>query len=176
MVRWGERAKIARSVDANEPRAIASTVMVIYHVPGCSILSMATVGNAGERTRSINVLVVDDEPQMAELVGTYLERTDDGLNVATATSASEGLDALSDSFDCVISDYHMPQMNGLAFLERVGEQVPDAVRILYTSDDDTELMISARDNGIDYVHKEVSTEQYAAMATHIRRRTTVERR
>src|SRR6056297_3544045 len=103
---------------------------------------MATVGDAGGRTRSIDVLVVDDEPQMADLVGTYLERTDDGLDVVTATSASEGLDALDDALDCVISDYHMPQMDGLAFLDRVGDRLPDAVRILYTSDDDAELMIS----------------------------------
>lgn len=137
---------------------------------------MATVGDASGGTCSIDVLVVDDEPQMADLVGTYLERTDDGLDVATATSASDGLDALDDSVDCVISDYHMPQMDGLAFLDRVGDHVPDAVRILYTSDDDTDLMIAARDAGVDYVHKEVSTEQYAAMATHIRRRATVESR
>jgi len=137
---------------------------------------MATVGDAGGRTRTIDVLVVDDEPQMADLVGTYLERTDDDLDVATATSASEGLDVLDDTIDCVISDYHMPQMDGLAFLDRVGNHVSDAVRILYTSDDDTDLMIAARDAGVDYVHKEVSTEQYAAMATHIRRRTTVESR
>jgi len=137
---------------------------------------MATVGDAGGRTRSIDVLVVDDEPQMADLVGTYLERTDDDLDVATATSASDALDALDDSVDCVISDYHMPRMDGLAFLDRVGNHVSDAVRILYTSDDDTDLMIAARDAGVDYVHKEVSTEQYAAMATHIRRRTTVESR
>jgi CheY-like chemotaxis protein len=131
---------------------------------------MATVGDAGGRTRSIDVLVVDDEPQMADLVGTYLERTDDALDVVTATSASEGLAALDETLDCVISDYHMPQMDGLAFLDRVGDRLLDAVRILYTSDDDAQLMISARDKGIDYVHKEVSTEQYAAMAAHIRRR------
>ena len=133
---------------------------------------MATVGDAGGHTREIAVLVVDDEPQMAELVGTYLERTDDALDVVTATSASDGLEALDDRLDCVVSDYHMPQMDGLTFLERVGEIVPEAVRILYTSDDDAELMIEARDADIDYVHKQVSTEQYAAMATHIRRRTT----
>jgi DNA-binding NtrC family response regulator len=135
---------------------------------------MATVGDAGGHARVIEVLVVDDEPQMAELVGTYLERTDEHLDVATATSASDGLDVLDERFDCVVSDYHMPQMDGLTFLKRVGEVVPEAVRILYTSDDDAELMIEARDADVDYVHKQVSTEQYAAMATHIRRRTTAD--
>jgi len=149
--------------------------MVIYDAPDCTLEAMATVGDAGGRTRSIDVLVVDDEPQMADLVGTYLERTDDALDVVTATSASEGLAALDETFDCVISDYHMPQMNGLAFLDRVGDRLPDAVRILYTSDDDAQLMISARDEGIDYVHKEISTEQYAAMAAHIRRRAAPDR-
>jgi len=137
---------------------------------------MATVGDGGGCTEVIDVLVVDDEPQLAEMIGIYLERTDETLDVATATSASEGLATLDESVDCVISDYHMPQMDGLAFLDRVSERVPDAVRILYTSDDDIDLMIAARDAGIDYVHKEVSTAQYAAMATHIRRRATVTRR
>ncbi|WP_018257445.1 response regulator [Halomicrobium katesii] len=135
---------------------------------------MASVGDGGGNARAIDVLVVDDEPQMAELVGTYLERTGDDLQVATATSVGQGLDALDDRFDCVVSDYHMPQMDGLTFLERVRERVPDAVRILYTSDGDAELMIEARDAEVDYVHKQVSTKQYAAMATHIRRRTAAD--
>lgn len=137
---------------------------------------MATVGSPGGRDQPLDVLVVDDEPQMADLVGTYLERADESLSVSSATSASDGLDELAPRHDCVISDYHMPQMDGIAFLERVAETVPDAVRILYTSDDDVSVMVAARDAGIDYVHKEVSTSQYEAMVTHIRRRAAIERR
>jgi DNA-binding response OmpR family regulator len=135
---------------------------------------MVTVGNSGGQTKPLDILVVDDEPQMADLVGTYLERTDESLQVSTATSANEGLEELDDEVDCVISDYHMPQMDGLRFLDRVGERVPDTVRILYTSDDDPDVMVAARETGADYVHKEVSTEQYAAMAAHIRRRAAAE--
>ena len=135
---------------------------------------MAAVGNAGGEGTSLDILVVDDEPQMADLVGTYLERTDEILQVSTATGASEGLEKLDDDVDCVISDYHMPQMDGIRFLDRVADRAPDAVRILYTSDDDADVMVAARETGADYVHKEVSAEQYAAMAAHIRRRVGVD--
>ncbi|RKS76013.1 response regulator receiver domain-containing protein [Haloarcula quadrata] len=82
---------------------------------------------------SISVLHVDDEPDFAELAADMLEREDDRFTVATATSASEGLERLAaDDFDCIVSDYDMPGQNGIEFLEQVRDEFPDLPFILYT--------------------------------------------
>ena len=44
---------------------------------------------------SINVLHVDDEPDLTEMAATFLKREDERFEVDTATSASEGLDRLN---------------------------------------------------------------------------------
>jgi DNA-binding response OmpR family regulator len=57
------------------------------------------------------ILVVDDEPQMCEMIKAMLEH--DMHTVLTATSASAALDLLDrETFDVMITDYLMPGMKG----------------------------------------------------------------
>jgi len=61
--------------------------------------------------RRKRILVVDDEPQMCDLVKAMLEL--DSHVVFTATSASAALDILDkENFDIIITDYLMPGMKG----------------------------------------------------------------
>ena len=61
--------------------------------------------------RRKRILVVDDEPQMCELVKAMLEH--DTHTVLTATSASRALELLeTEAFDLMITDYLMPGMKG----------------------------------------------------------------
>lgn len=54
---------------------------------------------------SISVLCVDDEPGLADLTATFLERFDGDLATSTAESAQEGLDHLDGNHvDCVVSE------------------------------------------------------------------------
>ena len=63
-------------------------------------------------------LVVDDAPDVAEMVGMMMRVA--GYEVETALSAPEALElARSDRFDVVISDIGMPVMNGYEFAERL---------------------------------------------------------
>ena len=69
------------------------------------------------------ILHVDDEPGFADMTATFLEREDDRLDVQAATSAAAGLEILADTdVDCVVSDYDMPDRNGIQFLETVREE------------------------------------------------------
>ena len=43
-------------------------------------------------TEGMSVLMVDDEPAVADLAGTYLERIDDRLDVTTETSVDAALE------------------------------------------------------------------------------------
>ncbi|PAU82581.1 HTR-like protein [Halorubrum salipaludis] len=118
---------------------------------------------------AIRVLHVDDDPQLAELAATYLEREDDRIDVETATNASEGLDRVGDGdVDCVVSDYDMPGNNGIEFLEAVREDRPELPFILYTGKGSEEVASDAIASGVtDYLQKESGTGQYAVLANRI---------
>nr|WP_324665794.1 response regulator [Haloarcula sp. CK38] len=118
----------------------------------------------------VHVLHVDDEPGFADIAADFLEREDNRLVVETAASASEGLDRLADEdFDCIISDYDMPEQNGLEFLETVREMAPDLPFILFTGKGSEEVAGDAISAGVtDYLQKERGTDQYAVLANRIR--------
>jgi CheY-like chemotaxis protein len=63
------------------------------------------------KTRQLSVLVVDDEPEVAELLADIL--TADGHRVAIAGSGTEALDKIGQTeFDIVLSDLRMPNLDG----------------------------------------------------------------
>ena len=64
-----------------------------------------------ELGRSLNVLVVDDEPIARDVIARYL--VTDGHRVVTAINGQEALERVkTESFDLVITDHAMPGMNG----------------------------------------------------------------
>jgi PAS domain S-box-containing protein len=119
---------------------------------------------------SIRVLHVDDEPDFAELTATALEREDDRFRVDTATSSTEGLDRLAETeFDCVVSDYDMPDRTGIEFLETVREDHPDLPFILFTGKGSEAVASDAISAGVtDYLQKETGTGQYPVLANRVR--------
>jgi DNA-binding NtrC family response regulator len=122
------------------------------------------------RAEEIRVLHVDDEPEFAELVASYLERSERRLSVETATSASEGFDRLADTrFDCVVSDYDMPGRSGIEFLEAVQDEHPDLPFILYTGKGSEDVASEAISAGVtDYLQKRPGPDQYTLLANRIR--------
>lgn len=118
---------------------------------------------------SITILCVDDEPGFADLTTTFLERFDNRFTTTTATSAKEGLEQLgTTAIDCIVSDYDMPGMNGLAFLEAVRADHPDLPFILFTGKGSEEIASDAISAGVtDYMQKEASTDQYVVLANRV---------
>lgn len=119
---------------------------------------------------SIQVLHVDDEPDFAELTAQFLENTGEALTVETAPNASDAIDLLEQSrYDCVISDYDMPEQNGIEFLENVREKFPELPFILFTGKGSEEVASDAIAAGItDYLQKRSGTDQYELLANRVR--------
>ncbi|MDD1693743.1 MAG: PAS domain S-box protein [Methanoregula sp.] len=96
------------------------------------------------------VLYVDDEPQLLELGKIFLEQGG-SIGVETVLSAKEGIQALRDhAIDCIISDYQMPEMDGLAFLKYLRSQNNHIPFILFTGRGREEVVIEAVNSGVDY--------------------------
>ncbi len=121
------------------------------------------------RDQTISVLHVDDDPDFADLAGTYLERVDESIEIITAHDADDGLTTLHDGkIDCIVSDYQMPGKNGLEFLEAVRNQHPDLPFILFTGKGSEEVASDAISAGVtDYLQKESGTDQYTVLANRI---------
>ncbi|RNJ26417.1 PAS domain S-box protein [Halosegnis longus] len=123
----------------------------------------------GVSDQPIHVLHVEDDAAFAELVSVYLERDEDAISVHTAATPEEGRELLTArEIDCIVSDYDMPEMNGIEFLERVRETYPDLPFILYTGKGSEEVASEAISAGVtDYLQKERGTSQYTVLANRI---------
>lgn len=119
---------------------------------------------------TIRVLLVDEDVEVLELTETFLEREDGDLAVTTETSAAAALERLGDaSFDCVVSDYSMPDLTGVEFLESVRERRPGLPFFFFTGKDSDEIEAAAESADITgYVQKGTGTERYGELAAEIR--------
>ncbi len=76
------------------------------------------------------VLIVDDDSEILKSFRRHLYRD---FDLETAMNGTEALMMLKDRAYCVVvSDYMMPQMNGIRFLAQVKENAPNTVRIMLT--------------------------------------------
>ena len=98
----------------------------------------------------ISVLYVDDEPVLLEIGRLFLEKSGQ-FRVDTVTSAREALQKLkSMSYDAIVSDYQMPEMDGIALLKAIRTEFPDLPFIIFTGKGREEIVIEAFDNGADF--------------------------
>jgi PAS domain S-box-containing protein len=118
---------------------------------------------------TISILLVDDDPEFARVTADFLEHEREAFTVETAANASEGYDRLMTAeFDCVVSDYDMPETNGIEFLETVRSEYPDFPFLLYTGKGSEEIASEAISAGVtDYLQKQSGTEQYTILAHRI---------
>jgi len=90
-----------------------------------------------------SVLIVDDEEMVLTSLSTYLTLESD-YEVVTFTSARQALTHLEQTeVGLIISDFLMPEMDGITFLTRARALRPDAPRVLLTGYADKENAIKA---------------------------------
>jgi DNA-binding response OmpR family regulator len=108
------------------------------------------------------VLVVDDEPIVAEVVGHYLRR--DGFAVVSASTGPEGLAAaLEDAPQAIVLDVMLPGMDGLEVCRRLRESHVTAPIILLTARGEEADRVGGLGIGADdYVVKPFSPAEVVA--------------
>ncbi|WP_226008080.1 PAS domain S-box protein [Natrinema salinisoli] len=122
-------------------------------------------------SRTIDILHIEDDQRFADLVATFLERERESFAIHTETDPQDALTTLRDSatqFDCIVSDYDMPKLNGLEVLQHVREGNPDLPFILFTGKGSEEIASEAITAGVtEYLQKGGGTEQYQVLANRI---------
>lgn len=117
----------------------------------------------------IYILHVDDDEEISSLTTTFLERENDRFETETLTDPVGAVDRLGDGgIDCIVSDYEMPEMDGLTFLRAVREDHPHLPFILFTGKGSEEVASKAISAGVtDYLQKGSGSEQYQLLANRI---------
>lgn len=99
------------------------------------------------------VLLVDDEEEFLEIMSERMRARD--IEVTTSTSAREALDMIAtESYDAVIMDFMMPDMNGIEALKVIKEKNPEMQIILLTGHATIEKTVEAMKAGaMDLIEK-----------------------
>jgi DNA-binding NtrC family response regulator len=100
-----------------------------------------------------SVLLVDDEPEFTQVLSQRMESR--GIAVDTATSGREALEkARGKSYDAIILDLAMPEMDGMDTLRHLLEDNPDLQVILLTGYATLEKGVEAiRLGAMDFLEK-----------------------
>lgn len=109
---------------------------------------------------SNTIVIVDDEEMVLTSLVSFLKLETD-YTVKTFVSAQKALEYIAnESIGLVISDYLMPEMDGITFLSKVREICPEVPRIILTGYADKENAIKAiNDVGLfQYIEKPWSNE------------------
>ena len=116
----------------------------------------------------IDVLHVDDDPSVLDLTEAYLERELEAVAVTSVTAPPDALDELDGGrFDCIVSDYDMPGMDGLAFFERLRETDRSIPFVLYTGKGSEEIASQALNAGVTGYFQKGGPEQLRRLANRV---------
>ncbi|MGV0992989.1 MAG: response regulator transcription factor [Mycobacterium sp.] len=121
----------------------------------------------------ISILVVDDEPVLAEMVSMALRY--EGWEITTAGDGASAVAAARDTRpDAVVLDVMLPDMSGLDVLRKIREHNPALPVLLLTAKDAVEDRIAGLTaGGDDYVTKPFSLEEVVLRLRGLLRRTGV---
>jgi two-component system OmpR family response regulator len=118
----------------------------------------------------VRVLVTEDDPRMAALLGQVLTEADHEVRVVG--SGERAIDALSeDAYDLVLLDVMLPRLDGFATCRRMRERGATMAILMLTARDDVEDRVRGLDAGADdYLCKPFSLEELLARVRAAERR------
>ncbi len=108
-------------------------------------------------------LIIDDEPDIRELLTITLEQLD--LDVSEAANLTDGIAELKkDHFDFCLTDMRLPDGNGLNIIDHIQLKYPDLPVAMITAHGNTEMAVEALQRGaFDFVSKPVQLERLRSL-------------
>ena len=124
---------------------------------------MSTVVSPGR------ILVVEDEPMVAEVVGRYLRR--DGYEVEVVHDGAAGLAAMDERPpDLIVLDLMLPKIDGLEVCRRVRARSQTPVIMLTARSEEVDKLVGLEIGADDYITKPFSPRELAARVKAVLRR------
>jgi PAS domain S-box-containing protein len=117
----------------------------------------------------IRILHVDDDVNQSEFLQYFLPEMDEAFSIDSVCDPCQVFEKMeSERYDCVVTDYQMPKINGIELAEKIKESF-DLPIIIYTGQGSEEVAEAAFSAGIDdYLRKEMDPSHYQVLAKRIR--------
>ena len=114
-----------------------------------------------------NILVIDDEAAQRDVLTGYLKKK--GYQIFAASSGKEGIEITkNESVDIILSDFKMPDLNGIEVLEQVKKMNPEISFVIVTAYGTVENAVKAmRLGAFDYISKPVDLDELDLMIERI---------
>lgn len=101
-----------------------------------------------EKEKEIRILVADDEEPILSICERYLSLS--GYKVSLAVNGQDAIQSLiQQDFDLVLTDYIMPDIDGMELIKQIRESKPHIGVVMMTGFSTVELAVSAMKNGAD---------------------------
>ena len=116
------------------------------------------------------ILVVDDEPDLREILQCNLENA--GYEVETASSAEDALKMLNASHSLILLDVMLEGITGFKFAEKLRKEMNNSIPIIFLTarDSENDLLTGFSVGGDDYIPKPFSLQEVLARTKAILRR------
>ena len=123
--------------------------------------------NTGELT----ILVVDDEPNIVEVVSAYLKR--EHFNVVTASDGEMALQKVTEAApDLIVLDVMLPRLDGLEVCRRVRAMGNTPIIMLTARGEETDKLVGLGIGADDYLTKPFSPRELVARIKAVLRRSS----
>jgi len=100
---------------------------------------------------NLKLLIVDDEQPILSALKSLLRK--ENYDIYTVDNPKEAIKLLfTDKFDIVISDMRMPEINGIALLEKAADFNPNSYRIILSGYEDRNIVFGAIASGYAHVY------------------------
>ncbi len=118
----------------------------------------------------MNILLVEDEPNVASLLHRCL--SEEGHQIGIATNGKMGLNsALTNTYDLILLDIMLPELSGIEVLEQLQLNNNPTPVILITALNTTEMLVKRLNMGADdYIVKPFKIEEIKARINALQRR------
>lgn len=96
--------------------------------------------------KKYNIAVIDDETEILQMINRFLQKKDT-YSVVTFSNPLNALNQIDNSFDLVLLDIMMPQMNGIEVLEKLLKRNPSQKVIMMTAYSTLDRVLKSHKNG-----------------------------
>ncbi len=117
--------------------------------------------------KDYNILIIDDEAAQRDVLTGYLKKK--GYIIFSASSGKEGIEITKNNpVDIILSDFKMPDLNGIEVLEQVKRINPEISFVIVTAYGTVENAVKAmRLGAFDYISKPVDLDELDLMIERI---------